>query len=492
MRWLPLCSTAAMALLGCGCRLTPFQTDGDCPDARRTASGICCPTWTIAGGGACERRPWTLPVEGSGLGEADVRSLNVAIDGRGQPIASWIEATESSGRVVVAEARGGAFEVRSPSEALGGTAVQSDVAAGVDGAAMVVWKQQYPGSEGRVFVSEREADGAWSDPAGDGGSFSRLPTAYEPRPRFFPNGERLVVWNQWMSTGYGVATATKPPGEDWHLPANADDVLSQHLLYSNAPQPAVNERGDAVISWYQSDGAALLAWESERFGYGGAFSRPGPTEYLSVRDAPIDSHPIANPKPALSPAGEAAVVWTQENGKGSTLVYIATRTPAGVWTKPASLDDALSPRLGYARCPQVAFAPTGDLFVVWYQDIGNGNRVLAAHRAPDGQWVEPGREPTLVSTEGRDAIFPALAIGGGGAVLATWSERQADRWVVAARRRAPSGSGWGPVEVLSVTGTGDASQPAAAIGGEAEVAIVGWTQSEGAVERAYFATVPSP
>ena len=93
-----------------------------------------------------------------------------------------------------------------------------------------------------------------------------------------------------------VATATKPPGEDWHVPANADDVLSQHLLYSNAPQPAVSERGDAVISWYQSDGAALLAWESERFGYGGAFSRPGPTEYLSVRDAPIDSHPIANPK----------------------------------------------------------------------------------------------------------------------------------------------------------------------------------------------------
>lgn len=444
----------------------------------------------IAGETGCVPRAWTAPAQGSGSGEGDVRSLNVAVDGLGVPVASWVEATDSTGRVVIAEAQGSSLEVRSPTGGLAGVSVQSDVAAGADGAAMVVWKQQYPGDEARVFVSEREPDGTWADPATDADSFSRLPTAYEPRARFFPYGERLVVWNQWMSTGYGVAVATRPPGEDWHLPVDADDVLSRHYLYSNAPQPAVNARGDAVISWYQSDGAALLAWESERFGPDGAFSRPGPTDYLSVRDAPIDSHPIANPKPALSEAGDAAVVWTQENGKGSTLVYMASRTPEGAWTKPASLDDALSPRLGYARCAQVAFAPTGDLFVVWYQDIGNGNRVYAAHRGPDGQWVEPGREPTLLSTEGVDAIYPALAIGAHGAVLATWSEKQGDRWVIAARRRGPDGSGWGPVEVLSGAEAGDATQPAAAIGGEEEVAIVGWTQADGSVERAYFATVP--
>lgn len=157
----------------------------------------------------------------------------------------------------------------------------------------MAWKSQYPGEEARVFVSERSASGGWTDPASEQDAFSSLPTAYEPRPIFFPNGDRMVVWNQWMSTGYGVAVAERRGAGGWEMPADADDVLSQHYLFSNAPTPAVNARGDALISWYQSGGDSLLAWQSERFGYEGAFSRPGPSDYLSVPETPVDSHPIA-------------------------------------------------------------------------------------------------------------------------------------------------------------------------------------------------------
>jgi hypothetical protein len=404
--------------------------------------------------------------------------VNVAVSGEGEPIASWIETSGTTGRTAVGEASGAGLVVRYPGEALGGTAVQSDVAAGPDRAALVTWKSQFPGEEARVFVSERAPDGAWTDPASAEDAFSFLPTAYEPRPIFFPNGDRLLVWNQWMSTGYGVAVAERSPSGAWRRPANADDVLSQPYLFSNAPTPAVNERGDALISWYQSGGASLLAWQSERFGYDGAFSRPGPDDYLSVPETPVDSHPVANPKPALSPDGHGAVTWTQENGKGSVLVYLATRTPDGQWTAPSSVDDALSPRLGYARCPQIAFAPEGDLFVVWYQDIGAGNRVVAAHRAAGGEWVEPGREPTLLSTPGIEAIL-----------LAVWSERREEGWVIAARRRGAAGTAWGEIEVLSPPGAGTAAQPDAAIGGAGEVAIVGWSQGDGEATKAYFATV---
>lgn len=480
------------ALLASGCALGPLAVDESCSDARRNAAGGCCPAWTTPDGAVCRERPWTLPAESDGIGESDVRSLYVAVDGRGAPIATWVEVSASTGIVRIAEGTGAGFEVRSPNADFAGAAVQSDVAAGPKGEALIAWKQQYPGDEARVLVSEREPDGTWRDPQTDEDAFSRLPTAYEPRPRIFPNGERLVVWNQWMSTGYGVAVATKPEDDDWHLPADADDVLSRHIFYSNAPQPAVNARGDAMITWYQSDGSSLLAWESERAGYEGTFSRPGPDDYLSNREAPIDSHGIANPKPALSAEGDAAVAWTQENGKGSTLVYLATRTREGTWTRPLSLEDALSPHLGYARCVQLAFAPAGDLFVVWYQDTGNGNRVYAAHRAPDGQWIEPGREPTLLSTEGAEGLYPALAIGEDGAVLVTWSERRSDIWVVAARRRGSGGTSWGPIEDLSAGATGDATQPVAAIGGPGDATIVGWSQQSSGVEKAYFATIPAP
>lgn len=482
-------SLLATAILLSGCALEPFPAEVDCPDSRRNTAGDCCPAWTSPNGRNCRPRGWTLPDAGSGLGDPGARWVSVAVSGRGEPIAAWTQSTETTGHMVVAEASGGGFALRHPDEALEGSAVQADVAAGPDGEALVAWKSQYPGDQARVFVSERAPDGAWTDPASEQSAFSFLPTAYEPRPIFFPNGDRMVVWNQWMSTGYGVAVAERPLSGEWKLPADADDVPSQHYLFSNAPTPAVNERGDALISWYQSGGASLLAWQSERFGYGGTFSRPGPDDYLSVPETPVDSHPIANPKPALSPDGHGAVAWTQEDGRGAVLVYLATRTPEGAWTEPQSVDDALSPLLGYARCAQIEFARTGDLFVVWYQDTGDGNRVVAAHRGPAGEWIEPGREPTLLSTPGVEAIFPALAVGPGGSVLAVWSERREEGWVIAARRRGAEGTEWGEIEVLSPAGVGTAAQPDAAIGGAGEIAFVGWSQGDGLNARAYFATV---
>lgn len=477
-------------ILSMGCGLEPLRGAGDCPDERRDAAGECCAAWSVPEGGVCTKRPWALPDAASGVGEPGARWVGVAVSGTGEAIAAWVETTETTGRTVVAEPAGEGFALRHPSEALAGRAVQMGLAAGPDGAALVAWKQQYPGEEARVFVSERAADGAWTDPTGEEEAFSFLPTAYEPRPAFFPNGDRLVVWNQWMSTGYGVSIAQKTASGEWQLPAEADDVLSPHYLFSNAPTPAVNERGDALISWYQSGGTSLFAWQSERFGYGGTFSKPGPDDYLSIPDTPVDSDPIANPKPALSRTGEGAVVWTQENGKGSVLVYLATRTAEGAWTRPASLEDALSPRLGHARGAKIAFAPAGDLFVVWYQDTGAGNRVLAAHRTPEGDWIEPGREPTLLSTPGAEATFPALAVGPEGGVIAVWSERREKGWVIAARRRGTEGAEWGPIERLSPPGAGTAAHPSVAIGGAGEFAIVGWTQGEELEGKAYFATVP--
>ncbi|MBK8253907.1 MAG: hypothetical protein IPK82_14745 [Polyangiaceae bacterium] len=347
-----------------------------------------------------------------------------------------------------------------------------------------------PAEQAKIYLSERGPTGEWTSPQDDSETISFPPTAYEPRPIFFPNGDRLVVWNQWMSTGYGVAVAEKRAQQNWQFPTDADDVLSQHYLFSNAPNPAVNAQGDLLISWYQSGGGSLLAWQSERFGYNGTLSHPGPNDFLSVADTPVDSHPVANPKPALAPNGEAAVVWTQENGKGSVVVYAAFRDSKGVWTKPENVDDTLSPRFGYARCPQVAFAPTGDLFVVWYQDTGAGNRVFAAHRAPDGTWVEPGREPTMLSNPGSEAIYPSLAVGERGGVIAVWTQKTNSGWEIVARRRGPVGVDWGPIEVLSSGQGGSAAQPDVAIGGPDEVAVVGWTQGEVENETVRLAVLP--
>lgn len=476
-----VCALApALALFALGCGLDPLAQPSPCADGQRLPSGVCCPAWTTAAASSagCVERAFSLPAAGDAVGEPGAREISVAVDSAGRGVAAWTQVDASGARLVVAEEQaGGGFALREPAAALPGRTESADLITGPDGTAAVAWKQWVDGG-GVVFASERDASGAWADPPDLGARFSFPPTAYEPRLATRASGETVLVWNQWMSTGYGVAVARRPSaGAPWELPSEADDVLSPHIFFSNAPQIAVNERGDALIVWYQATSGPLMARASERFGPDGEFSRPAAEDFLSAPGAPVDSHVTANPMPALGPRGEAAVVWTQEDGAGAVPVYIATRDPEGRWTRPRDLSDSFSRALGIARCPQIAFGGAGELYVTWYQDDGEGNRVYGARRGSSGAWIEGGRSPILVSSEGAQGITPVLAVSASGAAVLVWSERAGEAWRVSARRTGP-GEPWGPVEVLSPEGAGDAGNPAVAVERASGRTMVAWAQGE--------------
>jgi hypothetical protein len=292
-----------------------------------------------------------------------------------------------------------------------------------------------------------------------------------------------------MSTGYGVALARRAPGSlVWEMPSDPDDVLSPKIFYSNAPQIAVGARGDALIAWYQSGGKELMVRASERTGPSGVFSHPSVDDIISATGGPIDSHPIANPTPAVGPRGEAAIVWTQENAKGAVPVYIATRDESGAWTRPINLDDTFSRPYGTARCARPAFDPQGGLYVTWYQDEGSGDHAYVARRAPSGEWIDSGRSPILLSSDGWQGYTPALAVDADGAVLAVWAEAFNGAWRIGARRTGPD-LGWGPVEILSPEAPGVVTGLGVAAGGPTSRFVVGWTFGAFAKERAYFSAI---
>lgn len=487
-----LVAPLAVIALASGCALDPLPPNSQetCSEARRLPSGLCCPAWSRANtGGSCEARDFTLPTLNDAVGDPGVaRVIELAIDASGRGIAAWQHVSDLNPRAVVAEETpSGAWTLRSPGNALPGGGTMLDVIAGPDGSAVVAWKQT-EGESGMIFKSERSADGIWTDPGDVSARVSYMPTAYEPRFAARNSGETLFVWNQRTSTGYGVALARRPSSDaPWELP-DEGDVLSPPLFFSNGPQIAVNERGDAVVTWYQSTGGPLMVRASERFGEAGSFSRPAPDDIISPPGAPVDSHPIANPIPAVGPSGEAVIAWTQENGAGAIPVYLAARSPEGVWTKPAGLDDSFSVPAGIARCAQPAFGPSGELYVVWYQDQGDGDRVYAARRSPSGEWLETGRNPAVLSSAGEIGITPALAVGPGGAALVAWTERSGDRYRVAARRTG-MGEAWGSIEMLSPLEGGDATSPAAVIAGPSDRALIAWVQGDILSAPVYFATI---
>lgn len=466
--------------------LTPLLLVGllGCGDLQPLSSTPTCAAWTKAdAGGVCRPRPWLLPAAGDTLGPIGARSVSAAIDGRGKSILGWeIDAIGVSGIAVAEERAAGSFALRSPSlrvatNAVTANAAQTRVAAGESGEAVVTWSQGGGDETSYIYASSRDAEGTWSDPAGAEDSFSFLPKGFQPFVATSPRGEWILAWNQWYDVNYGVALSRRAPGgEAWSRPRSGHDVLSVPIFYSNAPQVALDSHGAGLVVWFQSTGAPLMVYASERKAAEGEFSRPAKEDFLSAPGAPVDSHPVANPRPALSESGEAAVAWTQENGKGAIAVFLATRDRQGTWTRPRDLDDSFSPALGAARCAQVAFGPGGELYVIWYQDQGDGNAVYAARRDASGRWIEgeDGAHPVRLSAPGSIAYAPALAVGPGGGVIVVFTEEAAGQSQVAARRTSAGEVPWGAEEVLSPPGEGVAD-PAVAVG-PGDRAIVAWAQ----------------
>jgi hypothetical protein len=414
-----------------------------------------------------------------------------SVDGKGRAFLVWDQSISLEfDEVVVAEETPSGFTTHEPGAALSGLGTLPVIAAGEAGDVVVAWRQSTSGDTGDIHVSERSPEGVWRDPKGPEDRFSFGEKAYEPRLATRPAGETILVWNQWYAgVHYGVALATREtPTSSWVGPAGEEDVLSQPSYFSNAPQIAVNSRGDALSTWYQSAGNELVVFRSERFGAEGTFSRPKLDDYVSATGAPIDGDPVANPKPAVAEDGQAAIAWTQETGKGGVAVYLASRNAERSWTKPSSLADSLSRQDVTCRDVRVGFGPRGELYVLWSEDAGAGPVVVLAVRGADGLWIAPGQTPIVMSSgDAAEAISPVLAVSRSGAVLAAWSEQVGGFFRAAVRRG--EGAAFGPIEQLSPAGE-HALLPSLAIGGPRERAVVAWLAGDPSASRVRIATTP--
>lgn len=224
-----------------------------------------------------------------------------------------------------------------------------------------------------------------------------------------------------------------------------------------------------------------MTYVSERHGSGGAFSHPDRLDHLSAPGAPVASDPVANPRPALGPRGEAAVVWTQENGKGGLAVYLATRDAGAAWVRPRDLADSFSTAEGAPRSARVAFGAGDELYVIWVQADGAGvSAVFGARREADGRWSTPGRTPVRLSSPDKSAFGPTLAVGPEGGAIAAWVEASGPRSERVVARRTGRDRGWEPAEPLSDARTRPAGEPMAAMG-PGDRTLVGWPVTDAGI-----------
>jgi hypothetical protein len=380
----------------------------------------------------------------------------VAVDPAGGTAAVWSEGDGTTYSVRAAiRPSGGSFGA--PVTLAAGSDTLPLPKVEVDGAgnAVAVWNRGADG-DSIVQMASRPAGGSFGpavDLSGPGRSFS-------PQIDLNAGGAAVVVWSRVVTLGEFVVQArTRAAGGSFGAPVDlstGDGDLSQ----AGAPQVALNDAGDAIVVWELFKGFSNSVIQAASRTAGGAFGAAVDVSSPSGEDA-------RDAQVALSPSGDAVVVWSHYND--FTIRY--ARRPAGAdftGALPFLTDSA-----GNSSGATVAMDADGNALAVWAHHNGT-NLVAQSAIMPAGGVF--GR-PVDLSEPGIEAYFPQVAVNGAGDAIAVWSGYSEQGGTVVQAAARPAGGRFGVPLALTAPGTGgDLVQVALNASGDAAVA---WMRPEG-------------
>ena len=382
----------------------------------------------------------------------DVAYPRVAMDNKGNAIIVWYQSDGTNYQIFKSEYRNGAWthptslaDNISPD---GQNAAYPQVAMDNNGNAIIVWYQS-DGSRCQIFKSEYR-NGGWTHPTSSADNISPDgQNAAYPQVAMDSNGNAIIVWYQYDGSKYQIFKS-EYRGGTWHHPSIISDNISPDGQDAALPQVAMDSSGNAIIVWYQYDGANYQIFKSEY--RGGAWYHPSS---ISDNISP-DGQDAALPQVAMDNNGNAIIVWSQSNGTFSQIFKSEFRN--GAWTHPLSLTDNVSSygqKKAYnkqgvsidlsnlsiqgidlvvsssgdttsstgqpAAYPHVAMDNSGNAIIVWYQfDGANGQIFKSEYR--NGAWINPASLTDNISPDGQNAAYPQVAMDSSGNAIIVWNQ----------------------------------------------------------------------
>lgn len=331
------------------------------------------------------------------------------------------------------------------------------------GTAVVVWEQS-DGSRYSIWANHHSSDWGW----GLWGTPELLETndaggAAGVQLATNHQGGLIAAWQQFDGTANSIFVNRYSAASGW---IGAEAVEANDTAGVEAPQVALSPNGDAVVLWAQS-GVFTDHWASVYTSGAGW----GPATMIQESSGP--NNDTGGYGVATLPQGKAIAVWSQANGSSKDL-WSNIYAPGSGWASPQTIvSNATSPEL-----PAIAADALGNVVAVWHQGTGVVGGLYANRYAVGSGWgtAQPIAPAYVPSTEPvRISSSPA------GDAVAAWSADSAGHNSILANRYTP-GIGWTPPELLERDDGYEANNPALAVD-SAGNAIVAWEQSDGIAPR---------
>jgi hypothetical protein len=375
---------------------------------------------------------------------------------------------------------------------LDGAANLPDVAVDSDGTAYAAFvRASSSGGPALVQVASRPRGGAWSIPVTVSravGSETGSKVTVQPQIAV-RDGAVAVGWLQTAPDSTRSATheawaAVRTAEGRWNAPRSLSTVPEAGAAAAPASDLAIAVRpgGTATVAFFDADDTELVTREGA----------PDGTWTAAVGVSPGSASIYAGYTDlAVAEDGAETLVWQDAPGDSPAIAVAERPAGATTWSSPVALSDLTD----YSLFPKVVVAENGDADVVWPSRVDEDSEfanyeVQLAHReGPTGTWTDP----EILSPPGGDANgrgtskAPALAVAPDGDLTVAWLRAQGanadlipDR--IQVRTRTAAGT-WDDVkDVWSGlrNPTLRAVTVAAGRGGQATVAVSGYTTSVGA------------
>lgn len=280
-------------------------------------------------------------------------------------------------------------------------------------------------------------------------------------------GDSFATWFRFDGSNQRVQAAVRPAGGSFGAPQD----LSAGGADAAAPVIASDFGGDATASWYRFNGTNYIVQAS---------SKPAGGSFGAAVDLSSGTKDARFPSVAMDPAGNVLVAWVLNNGS-NYIVQASYKPVNGSFSSPVDLSAGGQD----ATDAHAALDNAGNALVTWERSDGTNNIVQAAFRPVSGSFASA----TNLSLPGGTAQDARVAFDPAGNAFATWRRFDGLHFIVQAAYR-PAGGGFASARNVSVAGA-DAGEPPRAAFDAFGNAVIAFTRSDGAHQRAQAAFVPA-
>jgi hypothetical protein len=195
----------------------------------------------------------------------------------------------------------------------------------------MTWTQSN-GSHAMVYRSDYRS-GTWSNPTSLTTNRASMTgqDAYEPRIAMDSSGNTIITWFQSNATRFMIYKA-EYRNNSWTDSTNllTDNISPTGQAISTRPELAMDNDGNAIITWSQSNGTYQYIYKSEY--RNGAWVHPSnlATDFINIAGSTVGS-----PTVAMGGNNSAMIWYTKSDGSNTKLYKNEYRN--GTWVNATSL-----------------------------------------------------------------------------------------------------------------------------------------------------------